>query len=101
MATGGSFLVLFLASALPAGGAPRNETSDAYVLQRGSQTSVTGSLDDLEHLRRKFSGDFLWFRRSGSEYVIKDPDSIAEAEDLFSPLEAISRDQEELSRRET
>jgi diguanylate cyclase (GGDEF)-like protein len=100
MASRALCLGLFLVAAVPALGAPKSETSDAYVLQRGAQTFVSGSLDDLERLRRKFSGDFLWFRRSGTEYVIQDPDHISEAEDLFSPLEALSPEQEELSRQE-
>jgi DNA repair exonuclease SbcCD ATPase subunit len=92
--------VLGLLLAVPAFGSPRSETSDAYVLQRGTQTSVSGSLDDLERLRHKFAGDFLWFRRSSTEYVIQDPDRISEAEGLFAPLEALSPEQRGLERQE-
>ncbi len=93
-------LVLGLLLAVPAFGSPRSETSDAYVLQRGTQTSVSGSLDDLERLRHKFAGDFLWFRRSGTEYVIQDPDRISEADGLFDTLEALSPEQRGLERQE-
>jgi len=93
--------VLLLGAATAVLAAPRSETADAYVLQRGSHTSISGSLDDLERLRRRFGTDFLWFRRGGAEYVIRDSALITEAETLFSPLEEVSAEQEKLSGKES
>ncbi|MFY9551646.1 MAG: hypothetical protein WAU32_10885 [Thermoanaerobaculia bacterium] len=101
MAARGLWIGLLLAAGTPAVlAAPRSISADAYVLCRGAETSISGSLDDLDRLRRRFPGDFLWFRRSGTEYVIWEPGLLSEAEDLFSPLHALGAEQEALSRRE-
>ncbi len=73
---------------------------DTYVLNRGHSASVSGSLEDLGTLRRRYSGDFLWFRRGGATYVIRDPRLLAEADAFFEPLRELQPDQDSLARRE-
>lgn len=73
---------------------------DTYVLNRGNSASVSGSLEDLGTQRRRYSGDFLWFRRGGTAYVIRDPQLLIEADAFFEPLRELQPDQESLARRE-
>jgi beta-lactamase regulating signal transducer with metallopeptidase domain len=81
------------------GGGPR------YVMMSGNSNEVTmsGSDEDLDHareLRRKISGDFIWFERDEKSYVITDPAFIAKAKALFAPEDALSKQQDELSRQQ-
>lgn len=94
---------LTLSAAGPALAAPEGGRGprDTYVLNRGSSASVSGTLEDLGTLRRRYSGDFLWFRRSGAAYVIRDPRLLAEADAFFEPLRELQPEHESLARRET
>ena len=85
------------ALAVPDGGrGPR----DTYVLNRGDSPSVSGSLEDLGTLRQRYAGDFLWFRRGGAAYVIRDPRLLADAAAFFAPLRSLEPEQRLLARRE-
>jgi len=84
---------LTLSTAGTALAAPRVDRGprDTYVLQLGNSTNVSGSLEDLGTLRRRYSGDFLWFRRAGAAYVIRDPRLLAEADAFFEHLRKLDR----------
>jgi beta-lactamase regulating signal transducer with metallopeptidase domain/archaellum component FlaC len=69
----------------------------------GNQTDMSGTDEDLHHalnLRRKISGDFIWFERDEKSYVITDPDFIAKVKALFAPEDALSKQQDELGRQQ-
>ncbi len=73
---------------------------DAYILSRGDHTMMTGgTLEDVREARRRFSGAFLWVRRAGREYVVRDGRLIAEAAALFAPLQSLEPDRAALERR--
>ncbi len=95
-----AFLTLSAAGtalAAPEGGrGPR----DTYVLNRGNSASVSGSFEDLGTLRRRYDGDFLWFRRGGTAYVIRDPSLLSEADAFFDPLRRLEPEQDAVARRE-
>ena len=95
-----SFLTLSAAGpalAAPEGGrGPR----DTYVLNRGNSASVSGSLEDLGTLRRRYSGDFLWFRRGGSAYVIREPGLLSQADAFFEPVRTLQPEEDAVARRE-
>ena len=67
----------------------------------GNQWMSTNiDLSEMERLRRVGSGDLLWFRRGGKEYVIRETALLQEAKGLFAPLRALDPEREEIHRRE-
>ena len=98
---------LFGIGAVPAiaraGKSPRVSPSrrDAYVISRsGGISNMSASVDELMALRSRFSGDFLWFRRGGEEYLISDRAMVEEAARFFDPLRALRPQQRALADRE-
>ena len=74
---------------------------DAYVLALGKDTFSTNlNMDSFARMRESRSGDFLWFRRNGASYLIEDPATLREAQELFAPLRALEPEQKDLSRRQ-
>ncbi len=77
-----------------------NPREDAYILSRGDHTMMTGgTIDDVREARRRFTGAFLWVRRGGREYVVRDARLIADAAGLFAPLKSLEPDRAALERR--
>ena len=75
--------------------------ADAYVLSREqSFFSTNASVEDVEALIRSFAGDFLWVRRAGKEFVIRDTRTLEEAQRLFDPLRQLDPEREALRRRQ-
>jgi len=60
---------------------------DSYVLHfdRNGSTTMSGSLEDFNAVRRTLSGDYLWIRHDGRAYVINDRERLAEAWGYFAP----------------
>jgi beta-lactamase regulating signal transducer with metallopeptidase domain len=54
----------------------------------------------VEFLQEKISGDFIWFRRDGKSYVIRDAATIKRAKDLFAAVQELDKKQEELGKQE-
>lgn len=97
---------VLLAPSPAAGAGSRNTVvhssrgSDSYVLARGQQfMSTSVSIHDVEFLRRRLDGDFLWVRRGGKELVIRDSGAISEAEKLFEPLRRFDPERAALTER--
>jgi DNA repair exonuclease SbcCD ATPase subunit len=83
------------------GTARKNRDRDSYVFMHGNQWMSTNiDLSEMRELRRVGSGDLLWFRRGGKEYVIQDKVLLQEAKGLFAPLRALDPEREEIHRRE-
>ncbi|MDQ2980328.1 MAG: hypothetical protein M3R62_14035 [Acidobacteriota bacterium] len=79
-----------------------DRAEDAYVLSRENHASTTsGTLEDLEKARRRFSGEFLWVRRSGREYVIYGRQALEEAHRLFAPIRALDPERAALALRQS
>jgi hypothetical protein len=60
-----------------------------YVYFRGEEhTTMSGDTRDLERARRVRQGkeSLLWFRDGGQEYVIRDPDTLSQADALWKPV---------------
>ena len=95
-----AFLALFAACAALAGPESGRGPRDTYVLNRGNSSSMSGSLEDLVTLRGRYPGAFLWFRRTGTAYVIRDPRLLADAAAFFEPLRQLEPEQSSLARRE-
>ncbi|HEY2797538.1 MAG TPA: hypothetical protein VGK26_06580 [Thermoanaerobaculia bacterium] len=74
---------------------------DAYVLVLGKNMYSTNlNFDSFDRMRDRHSGDFLWFRRNGAGYLVEDPATLREAQELFAPLRALEPEQKDLSRRQ-
>jgi predicted ribosome quality control (RQC) complex YloA/Tae2 family protein len=79
---------------------PRSRRGDAYVLARGDSCRMSGSLEELADLRERNGKAFLWARREGSSYLVKDERLRAEAEGLFAAVDALQPDYRALELRE-
>jgi DNA repair exonuclease SbcCD ATPase subunit len=93
-------LVLALSASPLASAAPNAATRDSYALSRGHFVSMDGSIDQLEALRDAYGGNFLWVRRSGSRYVIRDPKLLDQAVACFDRLSELEPEQSALQRRQ-
>lgn len=54
--------------------------------------NFTGDYDqitDVKALRRELGGEFIWFRRDGRSYVIRDPALVARARRAWQPTEPV------------
>lgn len=68
-------------------------THYAVVGDRGDDSiKFTGHYDQLEditRLRRELGDNFIWFRRDGRDYVIRDPALVRQARDAWQPTEPV------------
>jgi hypothetical protein len=78
-----------------------NPNADAYVLAHGNDSvSMNASLDELLRLRKRHSGEFLWFRRGGRSSLLRDEALLAQAKSLFAPLRSLDPEKAVQRRRE-
>ncbi|HEV2387460.1 MAG TPA: M56 family metallopeptidase [Candidatus Acidoferrales bacterium] len=74
----------------------------AVVSGAGSITEC-GSYEDIQHVRRlrsQISGGFVWFRKDGRSYIIRDPATVKAAVEAFAPQQALAQQQAELGRQQ-
>jgi beta-lactamase regulating signal transducer with metallopeptidase domain len=76
----------------------------AFAIVTGEKITVEcGSVADLMRVRelsRQISGSFLWFRRNGRSYVIRDSATVRAALGALAPQKALAREEAELGREE-
>jgi hypothetical protein len=100
---------LLLAVSTPAGGMVGARTArtvihgspdaDAYVLSLGKSSWCTNlSLEKMQGLRKRFTGDFLWLRRAKKSFLVRDPETLRQVQTLFDPLRALEPDRAALER---
>jgi hypothetical protein len=102
-------VLMLLSLTQAATGLPRRQSPtlspsgpDAYILSQGENSFSTNcSLEALGAVRERLSGDFLWIRRAGKVYLIRDDRTLDEAHALFSPLRQLDPEHEALSRRQS
>lgn len=87
-------------------GAVGNASKDAYVLTLGDDQVAVLYTDQLplsrvQEMRRDYGHDFLWFRRAGRAYVIRDRAFLARVEALFAPQRALEPEQRSVNREES
>jgi beta-lactamase regulating signal transducer with metallopeptidase domain len=70
--------------------------SGTSVLMSGSQ----GEHEEVESLRRKINGDFIWFRRDGKSYIVKDAAFVRQAAQLFAPERELGKQQAALGEQQ-
>ncbi|MBV9484247.1 MAG: hypothetical protein JO249_26365 [Acidobacteria bacterium] len=76
---------------------------EPYVIVSGDSLTMSGSSEDAERARRfrnGTSGDYIWFVRDGTPYMISDPKVVQRAKDLFKPQERLGHLQEELGKQQ-
>jgi hypothetical protein len=74
--------------------------SYAY-LTNGGNISMSGTSKDIARARsfRQGSGPLLWFREGGQEYVVRDPDTLAQLEAVWKPGRELDVAEEKLDRQ--
>lgn len=78
-----------------------SKNRDAYSLVLGDRwTSTNQSVEELERIRGRYDGDFLWVRRRGTAYVVQDGEKLSEARGLFDTLRALEPQQADLESRQ-
>lgn len=89
------------ASGLPLRQSPSPSGPDVYILSQGeSSFSTNCSLEALHAVRERLSGNFLWIRRAGKVYLIREDRTLDEAHALFAPLRQLDPEHEALARRQ-
>jgi chromosome segregation ATPase len=75
---------------------------DAYIISSGDNlTYRAGSnLDEFEAMRTRITGRYVWVRRDGREYVIRDERTINRLQTFFAPVEALAPEQKAIGREE-
>jgi len=75
---------------------------DAYIISHGdNNTFSTGtSVEEILAMRKRLSGRYVWVRRDGREYIIRDATLVSRAQALFQPQMALAPEQEAVSREE-
>jgi beta-lactamase regulating signal transducer with metallopeptidase domain len=93
---------------------PRPRASRIYAGDSGEDFAIThgqgrfsysgtyrdSDLDHLKALRRQSNADFIWFRRNGKAYIIRDAATVQQAKGFFAPQESLGKQQEELGRQQ-
>jgi beta-lactamase regulating signal transducer with metallopeptidase domain len=78
--------------------------NEAFFIVSGSKiTTRCGSPADFEHVRKlrsRISGSFIWFRRNGRSYIIRDPATVKAALNAFALQKGLTRQQAELGRQQ-
>jgi len=80
----------------------KDRVSYALVRKDRDDISMSGDMDDIDEIkaaRRGIDGDFLWFRREGQAYVVRDPALMARVQEAWKPLEPLEAQMEVLDER--
>jgi hypothetical protein len=70
----------------------------AHMTYSGNQYGERSA--DIDKARAMAHGDFLWFSRGGKSYVVDDPQTLAQIQAMYKPMEDLGRQQEELGRQQ-
>ena len=74
---------------------------DSYILSEGDTSWCTSaSVRDILALQGRIAGRFLWVRRAGKEYLIREPATLDQALSLFAPMRLDGPEREELARKQ-
>jgi beta-lactamase regulating signal transducer with metallopeptidase domain len=82
---------------------PDDEQRFVIVSGKTDALTMSGSDEDARHaekLRRRISGDFIWFQRDEKSYIIRDQATVERARQLWAPQEELGKKQEELGKQQ-
>ena len=76
---------------------------DAYIISKGDNVTYRAafSVEQLQAVRKRITGRYMWVQRGGVEYVIRDEATIRRVEALFAPVDALAPEHEAVSREES
>lgn len=80
----------------------RDEESFGLVRKDRSGVLMSGQLadaDTIRSLKEVIPGDFIWYRRHGRSYVIRDAATLARAGEIWRPSDELDRQMRALERR--
>lgn len=82
----------------------RNRDTYALVRKGGDGVTMSGAHDtrdaaDIEAAQRGIDGDFLWFRRDGKAYVVRDAATLAQADAAWTSTRELSARMQALGER--
>ncbi len=62
-----------------------------YVFKRGSGSiiRINGSIESYTRYTKRWSGDYIWAKVDGRQYLIRDQDVLDEAERVFADMRAL------------
>ncbi|NOT33551.1 MAG: hypothetical protein HOP12_05190 [Candidatus Eisenbacteria bacterium] len=82
----------------------RNDDFSMALIEPGKGSTVWMSNSDdtrmLGRLQREEKGPFMWFRKSGAHYIVRDPETLDDARDIVGPQELLGRSQGRLGARQ-
>jgi len=81
-----------------------DEDRPGYALVRADRDgiSLSGDLDDIDDVRAArtaIDGDFLWFRRDGEAWVVRDADTVARVREAWAGTDALGERMQGLEAR--
>jgi hypothetical protein len=76
-----------------------------FVIVSGKNDSLTMSgmhedWEQLDELKKKIQGDFIWFRLNGKSYIIRDQVTVDRAKSFWAPQEEVGKKQEALGQQQ-
>ena len=73
----------------------------SYVFTRTGHALISGhmNVDTVVAIGKRYRGDFLWVKRHGREYLIRDAATVAEAHAAFAEADELHDDYERLRER--
>lgn len=75
---------------------PASLPADSYVIESQHGTTMSGTDEDLRRARSfryEVGDDYIWFRRGGKAYIIRDPATVKAAQHLFDAQGDLGRRQ--------
>jgi chromosome segregation ATPase len=91
-------LLLF---AVAAGVLTAGDRSMSYIYKRGDglYTRMSGSIDKIGAVAKRYGSEFVWVRTNGRSYVIRDAATLAAVRDAFREVEAMEPSLREVENR--
>jgi chromosome segregation ATPase len=93
------FALLLLA--VTAGVLTAGDKSMSYIYKRGDglYTRMSGSIDRIGAVAKRYGSEFVWVRTNGRSYVIRDAATLAAVRNAFREVEAMEPSLREVERR--
>ena len=73
----------------------------AYIFKRGNDSimRINGSIEEFQRIAKRWPGEYIWVRRNGREYLIRDAAVLAAARNAFAQMEALEPAMREAEKR--
>jgi beta-lactamase regulating signal transducer with metallopeptidase domain len=98
----GAFQPVAMAQTTPATQSS-SKSLDSYIIVSGDDTTMSGSNGDFDRalgFRYKIGDEYIWFRRDGKAYVIRDAGILKAAHKIFEPQHELGKRQGELGEQQ-